>query len=99
MQRGGPRSTIPPPSEQRPAVPRWPLQVLLGVGVVGAVFLGLRLLRNEPTVARSPADSTTRSRGDIAQGRDQRASSAAPSASRIPEAPLGLEAFVAQLRR
>src|SRR5262245_39175109 len=48
MQRGGPRGTIPPPSQRHPAGPRWPLQVIVGVCVIVAVFFGMRLLRHEP---------------------------------------------------
>jgi len=56
MQRGGPRGTIPPPSERHPAGPRWPLQVIAGVCVVVAVFFGMRLLRHHPTPATPPSE-------------------------------------------
>src|SRR5262245_21173634 len=58
MQRGGPKGTIPPPSQRHPAGSRWPLQVIAGVCVVVAVFFGLRLFRHEP----APAAPTTTDR-------------------------------------
>src|SRR5882672_2829557 len=63
MQRGGPRSTIPPPSQRPRAGPRWPLQVIVGACVVAAAFFGMRALRHEadtPPPARFSDKSVAR---------------------------------------
>jgi hypothetical protein len=54
MQRGGPRGTLPPPSERHKPGPRWPLQVMVGVAVIAAAFFGMKLLRHEPGPPSSP---------------------------------------------
>ena len=99
MQRGGPRGTIPPTSERHGAGRRWALQLLAGVGVVGAVFFGLRLLHNEPDAAQNASDSTTGPRVDAAKLRDLAAPANAPSAPHPTATSLDLEAFVGRLQR
>jgi hypothetical protein len=59
MQRGGPRNTIPPPSQRHPPGRRWPLQVIVGVCVVVAAYFGMRLLHHEPAPAATPSAGDT----------------------------------------
>ncbi len=47
MPRAGPKRTILRPSERAVFSRRWPLQLLIGVGVVCALFLVLRLLSGD----------------------------------------------------
>src|SRR4249920_828399 len=101
MQRGGPRGTIPPPSERHRAGPRWPLQVLVGVGVIGAVFLGMRLMRDES----SPAPSATSGRASPGPSNatpapaSNRGERDAPRAVSAATPTPYLDAFVGQLQR
>jgi hypothetical protein len=98
MQRAGPRGTIPPPSQRLRAGRGWPLQVIVGVGVVSAVFFGLRLLRapgdDAPPLGPdgSAASPRTAAIADKRSGGD----TPAPSPSPLPQ---NLDAFVSRLRR
>jgi len=99
MQRGGPRGTIPPPSERRRAGRGWPLQVVVGILVVGAVYLVMRLVRDDSvTVTRRTSDSATLTRYDDQTVSDEQAPVAALPVSAAPPAKVSLESFGRQLR-
>src|SRR4030095_9437717 len=97
MQRGGPRGTIPPPSERRRAGRGWPLQVVVGILVVGAVYLVMLLVR-EDSVTRRTSDSATLTRYDDQTVSDEQAPVAALPVSAAPPAKVSLESFGRQLR-
>src|SRR5262245_61648578 len=98
MQRGGPRGTIPPPSERRRAGRNWPLQVVIGILVVIAAYLGMRLLRDNRT-ASDLSDSATLTRHDDQAIADQQAPVAQLPVPPPQSVNLSLEAFARQLRR
>ena len=98
MQRGGPRGTIPPPSGRPRAGRRWPLQVIVGVGIVGVAFLGLRLLRQPGSTPSplAPGENSTSPRAEaIAR---KRLADVTPAPSPVPPA-RDLDAFAHRLRR
>src|SRR5262245_39404236 len=98
MQRGGPRGTIPPPSERRRPGRNRPLQVVVGILVVIAAYLGMRLVRDH-RAAPHLSDSATLTRQDEQAVSDQQARVAQLPVSAPQSVNISLEAFARQLRR
>jgi hypothetical protein len=99
MQRGGPRGTIPPPSERPHATRRWPLQVIIGLAVVGAAFFILRSLHEDSDAGLAQhSDSTVPAPREAAANDDSAQPALAPGSLATAAAP-DLEGFANQLRR
>jgi hypothetical protein len=97
MPRVGPRHTIPRPGERPAPTRRWPVQVLVGAAIIGAVFLLMRWL-SEPSEPASAVSNTETP--DTAPKRQASETPRAPiDEKRSGDASPADPQFVAQLKR